>query len=201
MIRTGSITSSGRTVTSPRPSSTGRAVGRTRSTRPVRPELARSGRRGRAEYGSRCPAGRSAGVVRPRDQGRTLPRASIGFLVQSPHGHQNREKSPKRTPLKHVGGLLEHAGCQPPAAWYCAPSWAAAVAAQPLAPLSSLSSGRMAGTLRAGPSAVRPLPMAGLAALCPFRRTWCTGPAVSTPLTGSPTRRSAAPWADVRGTG
>ena len=60
MIRTGSITSPGRTGTSPRPSSTGRAAGRTRSTRPVRPKLAKSGRRGRAEYGSRCPAGRSA---------------------------------------------------------------------------------------------------------------------------------------------
>ena len=61
----------------------GRAAGRTRSTRPVRPELPRSGRRGRAECGSRCPAGRSAGIVRPRDQGRTPPRASIGLLVQS----------------------------------------------------------------------------------------------------------------------
>jgi len=65
----------------------GRAAGRTRSTRPVRPELPRSGRRGRAECGSRCPAGRSAGIVRPRDQGRTPPRASIGLLVQSPLGH------------------------------------------------------------------------------------------------------------------
>jgi hypothetical protein len=40
MARTGSITSPGRTGTSPRPSSAGRAAGGTRSTRPVRSELA-----------------------------------------------------------------------------------------------------------------------------------------------------------------
>jgi hypothetical protein len=40
MVRTGSITSPGRTGTSPRPSSAGRAAGGTRSTRPVRSELA-----------------------------------------------------------------------------------------------------------------------------------------------------------------
>ena len=80
-----------------------------------------------------------------------------------PSDTRTGEKSPKRTPLEHVGGLLEHAGCQPPADWCCALSRGAAATAQPIAPVIP-SPGRVAGAVRAGPSAVRPLPMAGPAA-------------------------------------
>ena len=41
--------------------------------------------------------------------------------------------------------------------------------AEPIAPVIP-SPGRLAGTLRVKPAAVRPLPMAGPAAACPFRR-------------------------------
>ena len=80
-----------------------------------------------------------------------------------PSDTRTGEKSPKRTPLEHAGGLLEHAGCQPPVDRRCALSRGAAVTAPPIAPVIP-SSGRVAGALRAGPAAVRPLPMAGPAA-------------------------------------
>ena len=73
------------------PSSPGRAAAELEVPAPFGPNWPGLAVAAKAEYGSRCPAGRSAGIVRPPDQGRTLPRASNGFLVQSPLGHTSPE--------------------------------------------------------------------------------------------------------------
>jgi hypothetical protein len=99
MIRTWSITSRGAPVPRRARPARGKPPAEPGDTRPVRSELARSGRRGQAEYGSRCPAGRSAGIVRPPDQGRALPRASIGFRCSRP-----RTKNPHNRPFRGMPG-------------------------------------------------------------------------------------------------
>ena len=85
MIRTGSITSSERTGTSPQPSSAGASRRQNSEYRPGRAELAKSGRRGRAEYGSKCPA--------------RSPLASLGHLT---NGELCREQADLLT------ALIEH---------------------------------------------------------------------------------------------
>ena len=90
MVRTGSITSSGAHGYLAAPvQHGGEPPAELEVPAPFGPNWPGLAVAAKAEYGSRCPAGRSAGIVRPPDQGRTLPRASIGFLVQSPLGHKS----------------------------------------------------------------------------------------------------------------
>src|SRR5580700_87028 len=92
------------------------------------------------------------------------PGKSHRFPCSSPPSDtRTGEKSPKRTPLEHAGGPLEHVGRRPPDGWCCAPFRGAAVTAQPIAPVIP-SPARLAGTPRVRSAAVRPLPLAGPAA-------------------------------------
>src|SRR5260370_6010930 len=81
-----------------------------------------------------------------------------------PSDTKTGEKSPKRTPLEHAGGPLEHAARTLSIGWCCALSREAALTAQPIAPVIP-SPVRVAGPPRvAPPAALRPLPVAGPAA-------------------------------------
>src|SRR5271165_1461068 len=79
-----------------------------------------------------------------------------------PSDTKTGEKSPKRTPLEHAGGPLQHAD-RPPHPGCCALSRGAAVTAGPIAPVIP-SPVRVASAPRVKPAAVRPLPMASPAA-------------------------------------
>src|SRR5271165_4375638 len=80
-----------------------------------------------------------------------------------PSDTKTGEKSPKRTPLEHAGGPLEHVGRPTHPGCCCALSREAAMTAELIAPVIP-SPGRRADMPRVRPAAVHPLPMAGPAA-------------------------------------
>ena len=102
--------------------------------------------------------------------------------------------------LNTLAGHLNTVAARLPLAWCCALLREAAVTAPPIAPVIP-SPGRLAGTPRVRPAAVRPLPLAGPAAALSVPAGVVYGTGRIDASAGSPTRPSLARGAGVTGTG